>query len=103
MKITHIGDVNRKLTPQEKEALEAIKDKPIEFDEDCPELTKEQLLQLKRVSDEQRSERIRQSVTLKLSPQAVETAKSLSECYPLLLSRILESVLADSEAVKHYL
>lgn len=50
MIVKHIGDVNRKLTPQEIEMLEALKDRPIEFDEDCPELTKEELSQFKRVS-----------------------------------------------------
>ncbi len=50
MLITHTADVKRKLTPEEREMLKALKDRPIEFDEDNPELTAKQLAQFKRVS-----------------------------------------------------
>lgn len=43
-------DFNKELTEEQKKMLEALKDRPIEFDEDCPELTKEELSQFKRVS-----------------------------------------------------
>lgn len=54
--------------------LEALKDRPIEFDEDCTKLTEEQLLQFKRISEERQEERRKQFVTLRLSSQAVRTA-----------------------------
>ena len=38
------------LTEEEKEELRALKNRPIVFDEDCPELTDEQLKQFKRVN-----------------------------------------------------
>jgi len=50
MLITHIAEPNRRLTPKEIEMLEALKDRPIEFDEDNPEPTPEELAQFKRVS-----------------------------------------------------
>lgn len=103
MIVTHICDVKRKLTAEEKEMLEALKDRPIEFDEDCPELTDEQLRQFRRISEKRQEERRKQSVTLRLSPQAVRTAKSLGKGYTSVLSRILESALADSETIKQYL
>lgn len=103
MIVRHTGDVNRKLTAEEKLSLEALKNKPVEFDEDCPELTDEQLKQFRRISDERQEERRKQSVTLRLSPQALRTAKSLGKGYTSVLSRILESALADSETIKHYL
>ena len=37
-------------TPEQIERLRALKNRPIVFDEDCPELTKEQLRQFKRVN-----------------------------------------------------
>ncbi len=40
------------LTDEERKMLEALKDRPIVFDEDCPELTEEQLKRLRRVSPE---------------------------------------------------
>lgn len=103
MIVTHICDVNRKLTPQEIEMLEEAENAPFVPDEDCPELTDEQLRQFRRISDERQEERRKQSVTLRLSPQAVRTAKSLGKGYTSVLSRILEAALADSETIKHYL
>lgn len=39
------------LTEEEIRELEALKDRPIEFDEDCPELTPERLKRFRRVKD----------------------------------------------------
>ena len=38
----------QKPTPEQVERLRALKNRPIVFDEDCPELTDEQLKQFKR-------------------------------------------------------
>ena len=43
---------NPPLTPQEIAELEALKDRPIVFDEDCPEMTEEQLKKLGEASKE---------------------------------------------------
>lgn len=96
-------DLNAPLTDEQKQMLKALKDRPIEFDEDCPELTEEQLSQFKRVSEEHRAERRKQTVTLRLSPQALKKAQSLGKGYTSVLSRILENVLSDNEVIKHYL
>lgn len=40
-------EINRDLTEQEKAELEAAEKMPIVFDEDCPELTPEQVKQFK--------------------------------------------------------
>ena len=37
------------LPPEQIQRLDALKDRPIVFDEDCPEMTDEQLRQFKRV------------------------------------------------------
>ncbi|MCD7716369.1 MAG: BrnA antitoxin family protein [Lachnospiraceae bacterium] len=87
---------------QEKMLLEAAK-RPIEFDEDCPELTDEELAQFYRVSEKRREERRKQTVTLRLSPQALNTAKSLGKGYTSVLSRILESALRDKEVLQQFL
>lgn len=83
--------------------LEKLKTRPITFDDDCPELTTEQLKQFARVSEKNSEERRKQTVTLRLSPQAVRTAKSLGKGYTSVLSRILENALTDAELIKHYL
>ena len=37
------------LTPEQIKRLDALKDRPIVFDEDCPEMTEEQLKQFRPV------------------------------------------------------
>jgi uncharacterized protein (DUF4415 family) len=96
-------DLTAPLTADQKKMLEALKEKAVHPDEDCPELTEEQLDQMVRVSEMRREERRKQTVTLRLSPQAVRTAKSLGKGYTSVLSRILESALTDTELIKHYL
>lgn len=100
---THYIDFNKELTESQIKELEEAENAPFVPDEDCPELTGEQLRQFKRISEERQEERRKQSVTLRLSPQAVRTAKSLGKGYTSVLSRILEAALADSETIKHYL
>lgn len=58
MIITHVSDFSEPLTEEQKKMLEALKDRPIEFDEDNPELTEEQLKQFKRVSPENKKQAI---------------------------------------------
>ena len=100
---THYIDFNKELTESQIKELEEAEKASFVPDEDCPELTDEQLRQFRRISEERQEERRKQSVTLRLSPQAVRTAKSLGKGYTSVLSRILESALADSETIKHYL
>ena len=87
----------------EKQMLEALKTRPVTPDEDCPELTDDQLNRLAELAQQRREERNKQTVTLRLSPQALRTAKSLGKGYTSVLSRILEGALADGEIIKHYL
>ena len=49
MIVTYNLKPNTPLTPEQIKRLDALKDRPIVFDEDCPEMTEEQLKQFKRV------------------------------------------------------
>ena len=96
-------DFDKGLPPEQMKMLEEMETAPIEFDEDCPELTEEQLKSFKRVLAENRIDRNKQTVTIRLSPKALRTARSLGKGYTSVLSRILERTLSDSETLKHYL
>ena len=69
-------------------------------DEDCPELTLEQLAKFKRISEANRESRCKQTVTLRLSPQAMRRAKSLGKGYTSVLSRIVENALLDPATIQ---
>ena len=49
MIVTYNLNPNTPLTPEQIKRLDALKDRPIVYDEDCPEMTDEQLKQFKRV------------------------------------------------------
>lgn len=88
------------LTDEQKEMLKKADAKPVEFDEDCPELSPEDLMEFKRASEIRREERRKQTVTIRISPQALSKARSLGKGYTSVLSRILEMALNDSEMIK---
>ncbi len=96
-------DPTQPLTPSQIEMLHNLESRPISPDEDCPELTMEQLAQFRRISAANREERCKQTVTLRLSPQALRRAKALGKGYTSVLSRILESALEDPDIVRQHL
>ena len=96
-------DLNDPLTPEQIQMLSALADKPVTPDEDCPELTAEQLAQFQKISETNRANRRKQTVTLRLSPQALKKAKSLGKGYTSVLSRILENALNNPDSMQHYL
>lgn len=96
-------DITQNPTKEQIEMLHYADSIPLKYDEDCPELSDEELQDFKQISKEKQLERRKQTVTLRLSPQALNKAKSLGKGYTSVLSRILENVLTDNEQIKHYL
>ena len=96
-------DPTQSLTPSQVEMLHNLESRPISPDEDCPKLTMEQLTQFRRISAANREERCKQTVTLRLSPQALRRAKALGKGYTSVLSRILESALENPDIIRHHL
>ena len=96
-------DPAQPLAPSQLETLHNLESRPISPDEDCPELTMERLAQFRRISVANREERCKQTVTLRLSPQALKRAKALGKGYTSVLSRILESALENPDIVRHHL
>lgn len=96
-------DVTQAPTDAQKKMLLQASQKPVTFDEDCPEFSKEELQQFKKISAGRQNDRVKQTVTLRLSPQALKKAKSLGKGYTSVLSRILEDILGCADAVQKYL
>lgn len=97
-------DFNEPLTKEQEKMLEDLNIRPVQPDEDCPELSADQLAVLAKAAREKRHlEQNKQTVAIRLSPQALATAKSLGKGYTSVLSRILESTLNDASLLQHYL
>lgn len=93
-----------KLTEEQLAMLKELENTPVVPDEDCPELTSEQLAKLaKEAQERRRSLSNKQTVTLRISPQALASAKSLGKGYTAVLSRILENALKDADTIRKYL
>ena len=56
--VTYVPEAGRELTPEQLRRIMSLKDKPIVFDRDCPEMTDEELKQFHRPdTDEHRRRR----------------------------------------------
>ena len=92
-----MSKINKKLTAKEKRELEAAaKMKPV-FDEDCPFMTEEQLMEFKRVNRENRA---KPTISLRISPETLRKAKRYGKGYTGLLSRLLDEVIDDEELIR---
>jgi uncharacterized protein (DUF4415 family) len=92
-------EIKNTISREQMAMLEALKDREPVPDEEIPELTDEELSQFRRISEIKREERRKQTVTLRLSPQAFNKAKSLGKGYTSVLGRILEEALNDPKIV----
>lgn len=96
-------DIKKKPTEEQQKMLRETEETSIIYDDDCPELTEEELAQFRRISDIRNDERRKQTISLRLSPQAIKKAKSLGKGYTSVLSRMLEADLNNNERIKQFL
>ncbi len=85
------------LTTEELFELEQAASKPVVYDEDSPEMTQEMLMQFKRMN---KAERVKQTVSLRLSPSTLSKAKALGKGYTSVLSRLLDLAINDEDMLK---
>ena len=89
--------MSKPLTEEQQKMLDEMTKKPITADEDCPEYSFEELMEMKRLADERRN---RQNVTVRLTPETLERAKKLGKGYTGVLARLIENGLNDPEALR---
>ena len=93
-------ELSAPLTAKERKELEALKDISPEPDEDNPAQTAEQLREFRRIAEENRAGKRKQSVTLRLAPSTVRKARALGKGYTSILARIIENALNDPETIR---
>ena len=96
-------DISKKATPEQLKMLADAAKLPFPKDAEYPEFSEEDLKQIKKISEVRRTERQKQTVTLRLSPQALKKARSLGKGYTSILSRILENALDNPDTIRRYL
>ena len=90
-------EINKELTKEELVELEMAEKKEPVFDEDAPAMTREQLMQFKRINRENRT---KPTVSLRITPATLKKAKQYGKGYTGLLSRLLDLAINDEEMVK---
>ena len=91
------------LSEEQIEMLRNLEKRPIVYDEDCPELSEEELSQFRHISEINNNKRRKQTISLRLSSSALEKARSLGKGYTSILSRMLEAALNDNDMIKRFL
>lgn len=92
-----IKDLDRTLSDEEMQELEAAEQLHPVFDADSPEMTADMLQQFKRMNQEDRN---KQTVSLRLSPKTLKIAKSYGKGYTSFLSRLLDEAIQDESLVR---
>ena len=92
-----LNDLNVELTEEELRELEAAEKKEPVFDDDSPLMMKEQLMQFKRINHENR---VKPTISLRISPGTLKKAKEYGKGYTGLLSRLLDLAINDEEMVR---
>jgi uncharacterized protein (DUF4415 family) len=82
------------------ERIRKAAQQPITFDEDCPELTSEQLALLAEAA---RVRNLKQTVGLRLSQQTIEQYKALGKGYTSVMASILEYAINNPALIKKIL
>ncbi|MBP5600003.1 MAG: antitoxin [Lachnospiraceae bacterium] len=93
----NFNDMNMDVTEEEIKELEAAERKAASYDEDCPEMTMEQLMQFKRINHDNRT---KPTVSLRISPSTLQKAKQYGKGYTGFLSRLLDLAIEDDNLIR---
>ena len=88
-----------KPTPAQIKEIEIAAQSPIAFDEDCPELSYEEMLEMIEATNDRANNRRKEVVTLRLSPATIKKAKATGRGYTSFLSRLIENAINDKDMV----
>ena len=94
---------NEPLTPEQIKEIEQAEKMAISFDEDCPELDDLQLAQMALLAKQQRAERRKPLMTIRVNPATLKKAKSLGKGYTGIMGRLLDMAINNPEMLKQCL
>ena len=94
---------NEPLTQEQIKQIEEADKKPIVFDEDCPELTEAQLIEIAAMAAKQRAERRKPLLTVRVAPDTLRKAKALGKGYTSIMGRLLDMAINNPDMLKQCL
>ena len=79
--------------------IEAALARPFVPDEDAPELTMEQYAEMAEIARKRRAEKVKPVLSLRISQDTLEKAKTTGKGYTGFLSRLLDNAINDPQMV----
>ena len=92
-----------KPTKKQRDEIKKASFNPIAYDEECPQLTPEQLEEMAKNARAKREELKKEVVALRIHPETLKKAKATGKGYTGFLSRLLDVAINDPEIVKRCL
>ena len=89
-----------KPTAEQQQELEAASRRPVQPDEDAPELTPAQYAEMARMARARRKEQIKPVVAIRISPDSLAKAKAVGRGYTGFLSRLIDNAINDPAMVQ---
>ena len=86
-------------TEEQLREIELAASRPVNPDEDAPELTLEQYTEMAELAGRRRAQRVKPVVALRISPETLEKAKATGKGYTGFLSRLLDNAINDPQLV----
>ena len=99
----NLKDLPEELTEEEKKMLERAEKASITFDEDCPELTEAQLMEIAAMAAKQRADRRKPLLTVRVAPDTLRKAKALGKGYTSIMGRLLDMAINNPDMLKQCL
>ncbi len=96
-KIVRTGE---KPTVKMLKEIEKAENSPVIFDDECPELTEDELAKMAEIARARRNAEKKIAVSVRLSPETLAKAKAIGRGYTGFLSRLIDNALNDSEMVE---
>ena len=92
--------VGTKPTPEQIREIRAAARRPIVFDEDCPELTDEELAEFAVLAKERDARRKKEILSLRVSSDTVRIGKSFGKGWTGIMARLLDLAIKDPALLK---
>ncbi len=94
------GKNNFELTKEDLNQLESAKKMPIIYDEDSPKLTKKMLKEFKHYSQVKHDNRIKETMSLRVSKSTKEKLVALGKGYTSIVNRLIEYALENPSVLQ---
>lgn len=93
----------KKSNKEDIQRLKSISYKDIEYDEDCPPLTNEQLLQFRKARQEKDKENRKEVLSVRIKQSSMNRLKALGPGYSNVVAKLIDIGLSDPELLKRCL